>query len=77
MDVTEEGRLNDIIADMWVPSTLLDTGNWTFEFIAKVPVPEKEICLFALSFTQWLEGKHERIQPSGSSTQKEDKEKVQ
>lgn len=50
--------MNEILAEYWFPGMWLETGTWTFEFIAKMSIPKgKEVCLFALRFTQWLEGR--------------------
>lgn len=45
---------NDILADYWIPGLFLRTGTWTFEVVARLG---DGACLFALSSTQWLEGR--------------------
>ncbi|KAI0433414.1 hypothetical protein F5Y09DRAFT_351487 [Xylaria sp. FL1042] len=42
----------DILATYWFPGWALDTGTYTFEIVASL---KDETCLFALTFTQWLE----------------------
>ncbi|KAI1351241.1 hypothetical protein F5Y01DRAFT_325566 [Xylaria sp. FL0043] len=42
----------DILATYWFPGMFLDTGMYTFEVVANL---KNGTCLFALTFTQWLE----------------------
>jgi hypothetical protein len=48
---------NDILVDYWIPGMFLRTGTWTFEVVAEL---EDGTCLFAMSLTQWLEGRAKR-----------------
>lgn len=51
--LTSSGR-NDILVDYWIPGMFLQTGTWTFEVVARLGDGS---CLFAISLTQWLEGR--------------------
>lgn len=51
--VTSSDR-NDIVTDFSIPGVFLKTGTWTFEVEARL---EDGTCLFAMSLTQWLEGR--------------------
>ncbi|RYP65608.1 hypothetical protein DL771_008216 [Monosporascus sp. 5C6A] len=51
--ITSSGR-NDIVTDFSIPSVFLRTGLWTFEVEARLG---DGTCLFAMSLTQWLEGR--------------------
>ncbi|KAM4066416.1 hypothetical protein HRG_000520 [Hirsutella rhossiliensis] len=48
------GGTNDILVDCAIPSVFLQTGTWTFETVASL---DDGTCLFAMSLTQWLEGR--------------------
>ena len=52
--LTLEDR-NDILTDYWLPGPFLETGNYTFEVVANLGGGKG--CLFALTLTQWLEGR--------------------
>ncbi|RYP80337.1 hypothetical protein DL769_002517 [Monosporascus sp. CRB-8-3] len=51
--VTSSGR-NDIVTDFSIPSIFVKTGMWTFDVEARLG---DGTCLFAMSLTQWLEGR--------------------
>ncbi|RYO95298.1 hypothetical protein DL764_007717 [Monosporascus ibericus] len=51
--ITSSGR-NDIVTDFSIPSVFVQTGMWTFEVEARLG---DGTCLFAMSLTQWLEGR--------------------
>ncbi|RYP65460.1 hypothetical protein DL770_008990 [Monosporascus sp. CRB-9-2] len=51
--ITSSGR-NDIVTDFSIPSVFVKTGMWTFEVEARLG---DGTCLFAMSLTQWLEGR--------------------
>ncbi|KAK3325222.1 hypothetical protein B0H66DRAFT_114538 [Apodospora peruviana] len=53
--LTLKGR-NDILTDNWIPGPFVETGTWTFEIVASLTKDKNEVCLFALTLTQWLEG---------------------
>jgi len=45
---------NDILSDFAIPGMFLQTGTWKFEVVARLG---DGTCLFAISLTQWLEGR--------------------
>ncbi|KAL9106464.1 MAG: hypothetical protein Q9227_008495 [Pyrenula ochraceoflavens] len=51
--LSSSGR-NDILTDSVIPGMFLRTGTWTFEVVAKL---DDGTCLFAISLTQYLEGR--------------------
>ncbi|KAL9618330.1 MAG: hypothetical protein Q9160_006912 [Pyrenula sp. 1 TL-2023] len=51
--LSSSGRY-DILTDSFIPGMFLRTGTWTFEVVAKLG---DGTCLFAMSLTQWLEGR--------------------
>jgi hypothetical protein len=45
-----------ILVDYVIPAMFLKSGTWTFKVDARVGDAENT-CLFAMSLTQWLEGR--------------------
>ncbi|KAL4965979.1 uncharacterized protein BDV14DRAFT_171876 [Aspergillus stella-maris] len=45
-----------ILVDYWIPSMFIESGRWTFTVDARLG-DEGRTCLFAMSLTQWLEGR--------------------
>ncbi|KAI1744722.1 hypothetical protein F4680DRAFT_405794 [Xylaria scruposa] len=48
------GGRYDILADYAIPGMFVRAGRWTFDIAASL---EDGTCLFAVSLTQWLEGR--------------------
>lgn len=51
----KSGR-SDILLDFQIPSMFLKSGIWTFNVEARLG-DEANTCLFAMSVTQWLDGR--------------------
>lgn len=47
---------SDILLDFQLPTMFLKSGTWTFKVDARLG-DEANTCLFAMSVTQWLEGR--------------------
>jgi hypothetical protein len=45
-----------ILVDYWIPSMFMKSGTWIFTVDARLG-DENSTCLFAMSLTQWLEGR--------------------
>ncbi|KAL4794689.1 hypothetical protein BDV19DRAFT_364628 [Aspergillus venezuelensis] len=45
-----------ILVDYWIPSMFVESGRWSFTVDARLG-DENRTCLFAMSLTQWLEGR--------------------
>ncbi|KAL4981296.1 hypothetical protein BDW68DRAFT_172606 [Aspergillus falconensis] len=45
-----------ILVDYWIPSMFMKSGTWIFTVDARLR-DENSTCLFAMSLTQWLEGR--------------------
>lgn len=65
---------NTIITDCMLLGDFIPAGTWYFEFVARIP--DKNVCLFAFRFSQWL-GHAERPPPRDHGKEEEGKEKVQ
>jgi hypothetical protein len=54
VDYLTSSGYNDILTDTLIPEMFLQAGTWTFDVLAELG---DGTCLFAISLTQWLEGR--------------------